>query len=58
MFREVQINDGPGVRANAIETFRKKVDEAATGTTSAYRSSKLDKDALSPGDVLTSASNL
>jgi elongation factor Tu len=55
---EVQINDGPGVRVDAIETFRRKVDQATTGDTVGVLFSKLDKDALSSGDVLTSAFNL
>lgn len=51
---QVRINDGPAVRVDAIEQFRKKVDTATTGDNIGILLSKLAKDELAAGDVITS----
>jgi len=52
---EVKINDGPGVRVDAIEALRKKLDTAQTGDNVGLLFKKLDKSDLAPGDVITSS---
>jgi elongation factor Tu len=52
---EVRINDGPAVRVDAIELFRKKVTTASAGEDIGILLSKLAKDELSAGDVITSS---
>lgn len=52
---QVRINDGPAVRVDAIEQFRKKVDTATTGDNIGILLSKLKKDDLAAGDVITSS---
>ncbi|SON63666.1 Elongation factor Tu [Mycobacterium simulans] len=51
---EVRINDGPGVRVDAIETFRKKVDIATLGDNVGLLFKKLTTSDLAAGDVITS----
>jgi elongation factor Tu len=51
----VQINDRSGVKVDAIEVFRKKVDSANVGENVGLLFSKLTKDDLAAGDVITSA---
>ncbi|MDT5222191.1 MAG: hypothetical protein QOF15_4296 [Mycobacterium sp.] len=51
---QVRINDGPAVRVDAIESFRKKVTTASTGENVGILLSKLAKDDLRAGDVVTS----
>lgn len=51
---QVRINDGPAVRVDGIELFRKKVTTASTGENIGILLSKIEKDNLSPGDVITS----
>lgn len=51
---QVRINDGPPVRVDAIEAFRKKLDTAATGDNIGILFRKLDKSEVAAGDVLTS----
>jgi elongation factor Tu len=53
---QVRINDGPPVRVDAIEAFRKKLDTAATGDNIGILFRKLGKADLAAGDVLTSGS--
>ncbi|QEN14846.1 EF-Tu/IF-2/RF-3 family GTPase [Mycolicibacterium sp. ELW1] len=50
---EVRINDARTVRVDAIESFRKTVDEAVTGDNVGLLFSGLGRSDLSPGDVLT-----
>lgn len=51
---EVRINDGPGVRVDAIEAFRKKVDIATLGDNVGLLFKKLTTSDLAAGDVITS----
>jgi elongation factor Tu len=50
----VQINGGPGVRVDAIEAFRKRLDAATTGDNIGLLFSSLDRTEVTAGDVLTS----
>jgi translation elongation factor EF-Tu-like GTPase len=50
----VKINDGPDVRVEAIEAFRKVVDTAKAGDNVGLLFKKLDKSDLAAGDVITS----
>jgi elongation factor Tu len=52
----VSINGGPLVRVDAIEQFRKQLDEAATGQNIGVLIRAIDKAQLNRGDVLTSTS--
>ena len=52
----VSINGGPGVQVDAIEKFRKKIDEAATGENVGLLIKGIEKNQLDRGDVLTSSS--
>jgi translation elongation factor EF-Tu-like GTPase len=51
----VQINGGPSVTVDAIETFRKTISEAAAGDNIGVLFSKLDKGAVARGDVISSS---
>ncbi|APE15424.1 elongation factor Tu [Mycobacterium crocinum] len=50
---EVRINGNRAVHVDAIESFRKKLDEAAEGANVGLLFSGLGRSDLSPGDVLT-----
>ena len=52
----VSINGGPGVRVDAIEKFRKKIDEATTGENVGLLIKNIERNQLDRGDVLTSSS--
>jgi len=52
----VSINGGPGVQVDAIEKFRKKIDEATTGENVGLLIKGIEKNQLDRGDVLTSSS--
>ncbi len=52
---KVQINDGPAVRVDAIEAFRKKLDTAKAGDNVGLLFKKLTKSDLAAGDVIKSA---
>jgi translation elongation factor EF-Tu-like GTPase len=51
---EVKINEGPPVRVDAIEAFRKKQDTAKVGDNVGLLFKKLTKSDLAAGDVITS----
>lgn len=51
---QVRINDGPPVRVDAIEAFRKKLDTAGAGENIGILFHKLAKSDLAAGDVITS----
>lgn len=53
----VSINGGPGVRVDAIEKFRKTIDEATTGENVGVLIKAIEKNQLDRGDVLTSSSS-
>jgi translation elongation factor EF-Tu-like GTPase len=53
----VHINGGPGVRVDAIEKFRKQIDEATTGENVGVLIKSIDKEQLNRGDVITSSSS-
>ncbi len=55
---EVRINDGPGVRVDAIEAFRKKLDTATAGDNVGLLFKKLSNRDLAAGDVITSAAGV
>jgi translation elongation factor EF-Tu-like GTPase len=50
---EVRINGARAVQVDAIESFRKKLDEAASGDNVGLLFSGLGRSDISPGDVLT-----
>jgi translation elongation factor EF-Tu-like GTPase len=50
----VKINDGPDVRVEAIEAFRKAVDAASIGDDVGLLFKKLDHSDVAAGDVITS----
>ncbi|OBI17767.1 elongation factor Tu [Mycobacterium sp. E2327] len=52
---QVKINDGPTVRVDAIEAFRKKIDTAATGDNVGLLFKSLDQNDLAAGDVIASS---
>lgn len=52
---EVRINDGPGVRVDAIEAFRKKLDTATVGDNVGLLFKKLGSSDVAAGDVITSS---
>ena len=52
----VSINGGPGVQVDAIEKFRKKIDEATAGENVGLLIKSVEKHQLDRGDVLTSSS--
>ena len=51
----VHINGGPGVVVDAIEKFRKQLDEATEGETVGLLFKGLAKSDVNRGDVLTSS---
>jgi translation elongation factor EF-Tu-like GTPase len=51
----VHINGGPGVTVDAIEKFRKQLDEATTGENIGVLFKGIDKSQLNRGDVLTAS---
>ena len=53
----VSVNGGPGVVVDAIEQFRKKIDEASTGENVGLLIKGIEKNQLDRGDVLTSTSS-
>jgi elongation factor Tu len=53
----VHVNGGPGVTVDAIEKFRKQIDEADVGENIGVLLKSLQKDQLNRGDVLTSSSS-
>lgn len=52
---EVRINDGPNVRVDAIEAFRKKLQTVRAGDNVGLLFSRLTKSDVAAGDVITSA---
>lgn len=52
---EVRINDRSGVRVDAIEAFRKKIEVATAGDNVGLLFNKLTNNDLAAGDVITSA---
>ncbi|MGE5693928.1 MAG: EF-Tu/IF-2/RF-3 family GTPase [Candidatus Sericytochromatia bacterium] len=52
---EVHINGGERVRVDAIEAFRRRLDETTAGDTIGVLFSKLNKTAIARGDVLSSS---
>jgi len=53
----VHVNDGPGVRVDAIEKFRKQLDEATVGEDVGVLIKGIERDDLDRGDILTSTSS-
>ena len=53
----VHINGGPGVSVDAIEKFRKQLDEATAGENVGVLFKGVDKSQINRGDVLTSSSS-
>jgi elongation factor Tu len=53
----VHINDGPGVRVDAIEKFRKQLDEATAGENVGVLIKGIERADLNRGDILTSSSS-
>jgi elongation factor Tu len=51
---EVRINGARAAQVEAVEQFRKKVDEAVAGDNVGLLFSNLERGDVSPGDVLTS----
>jgi elongation factor Tu len=51
---EVRINGARAAQVEAVEQFRKKVDEAVAGDNVGLLFSNLERSDVSPGDVLTS----
>jgi elongation factor Tu len=51
----VYINGGPGVAVDAIEMFRKQLDEAAAGDNIGVLFKKLEKSQIDRGAVLTAS---
>jgi translation elongation factor EF-Tu-like GTPase len=51
----VHINGGPGVTVDAIEKFRKQLDEAAAGENIGVLFKSIDKSQIDRGAVLTSS---
>lgn len=51
----VSVNGGPAVTVDAIEKFRKRLDEATTGENVGVLLKSIDKDQINRGDVITSA---
>ncbi|MCV7195225.1 EF-Tu/IF-2/RF-3 family GTPase [Mycobacterium angelicum] len=52
---EVRINDGPNVRVDAIEAFRKKLDTATVGDNVGLLFKKLGRSDIAAGDVISGA---
>lgn len=53
----VHINDGPGIPVDAIEKFRKRLDEATVGENVGVLIKGIERDQLNRGDILTSTSS-
>lgn len=53
----VHINDGPGIRVDAIEKFRKRLDEATVGENVGVLIKGIERNQLNRGDILTSTSS-
>ena len=51
----VHINGGPGVQVDAIERFRKKLDEATVGENIGVLFKGIDKSQIDRGAVITSS---
>ena len=51
----VHINGGPGVTVDAIEKFRKQLDEACAGENVGVLFKGIDKTDINQGDVVTSS---
>ncbi len=51
----VHINNGPGVTVDAIEVFRKSIEEANVGDNIGVLFKKVDKSQIDRGAVLSSA---
>lgn len=51
----VHINGGPGVTVDAIEKFRKQMDEAGTGENVGVLFKGVQKSEINRGDVLTTS---
>jgi translation elongation factor EF-Tu-like GTPase len=51
----VQINGGPGVQVDAIEKFRKQLDEATVGENIGVLFKGIDKGQIDRGAVLTAS---
>lgn len=49
----VHINGGPGIPVDAIEMFRKRLDEASAGDNVGLLMKSIDKAQIDRGDVLT-----
>lgn len=49
----VHINDGPGVKVDAIEVFRKSIEEANVGDNIGVLFKKVDKSQIDRGAVLS-----
>ena len=49
----VHINGGPGIPVDAIEMFRKRLDEASAGDNVGLLMKSIDKGHINRGDVLT-----
>ncbi|HEX2214450.1 MAG TPA: EF-Tu/IF-2/RF-3 family GTPase [Mycobacterium sp.] len=54
----VHINGGPGVAVDAIEKFRKQLDEATTGENVGVLFKGVQKSEINRGDVLTSSGDV
>ncbi|MCV7077924.1 EF-Tu/IF-2/RF-3 family GTPase [Mycobacterium szulgai] len=52
---EVRINDGPNIRVDAIEAFRKKLDTATVGDNVGLLFKKLGSSDIAAGDVISAA---
>ncbi|MGE2692531.1 EF-Tu/IF-2/RF-3 family GTPase [Mycolicibacterium pulveris] len=51
----VSVNGGPAVTVDAIEKFRKRLDEATTGENVGVLIKSIDKGQINRGDVITSS---
>jgi translation elongation factor EF-Tu-like GTPase len=49
----VQINGGPAVKVDAIEMFRKQLQEVQPGMEVGLLLGSIDRDQVSPGDAIT-----
>ena len=52
---EVRVGEGPTVRVDGIEAFRKRLDEAQEGQMIGLLLSSLDRSQVKAGDVITAA---
>lgn len=51
----IHINGGPAVTVDAIEKFRKRLDEATAGENVGVLMKTIDRDQIKRGDVITSS---